>query len=376
MVHKKIEYRTVLGLHLRQRRLTVEDFVKRVEQYARENKEEGTLSVRHAQRLVAGMRTAEQLRPATARLIEGYRGRSIEELLAPLNDLGPRPTGSGADTQLKPESPLKIARRRAGHTQESFAEAVGVEFSTVGRWERGQHRPQVWVRPKIARALNMTTEALVEMIEPSTSSSEDADKSGSAVSIYWSNTIYADSGVTEVRGDPDMPVNRRSFLSLASVAAVNMNVAEEFTASIAGGDADPLTHVQTTYEMDMAVASVVDKGTKNTLVRWTETQGNPVARVNAAGILAKMPDQGESAHVAAVLGNDGEVRRLYLTAVTMRVCSIDWGEAARFVEAPTAFPLASIAVERFMREVINPADIGARWCSAKMLQELSPVIGR
>jgi hypothetical protein len=70
------------------------------------------------------------------------------------------------------------------------------------------------------------------------------------------------------------------------------------------------------------------------------------------------------------------VQRLYLTAVTTRVCAIKWEHAAKFIESPTDFPFASIAVERFSREVVNPADVGARWCSAKMLQDLSPVVGR
>jgi DNA-binding XRE family transcriptional regulator len=375
-VQRNYEGKTVLGLHLRERRITVEEFVKRLEKHAWENKEDGTLSVRHAQRIVSGELGHEQLRPATIRLIEGYMGRPIEELLSMPEQSAPDPSQEGKRRKVRGGSPMAVVRRRLGYTQESFAEAVGVEFSTVGRWERGQNRPQVWIRPKIARALKMSTEEVTEMLEPSVLEVDEGDHKGSEVSVYWSNAIFADSGVTEVRGDRGMPVNRRSFLSIAAVAAVDMGVADEFTASIAGGDAEPLTHVQTTYEMDMAVASLVDRGTKNTLMRWTEGQGNPVARVNATGILAKMPDQSESVRVVEILKNDTEVRRLYLTAVTMRACSVGWGEAAQFIEKPVDFPLAPIAVERFMREVINPRDVGARWCAAKMLQDLSPVIGR
>ena len=376
MVHRRAECRTVLGLHLRQRRLTIEDFVKRLDQHALFHGEEGTLSVRHAQRLVAGESAADHVRPATARLIESYVGRPLKELLRPLDDGEPGPVQAEASPPPQCRGALASARRRAGHTQESFAEAVGVEHSTVGRWERGKHRPQVWLWPKMARALRMTTEAVAEMFEPAPPTDRAVEKGRGDVSIYWSNVIHADRGAAELRGDLGVHVNRRSFLSLAAVAAVDMSVADEFTASIAGGDAGPLTHVQTTYEVDMAVASVLDASTRGTLVRWSQDQGSAVARVNATGILAKVPDQGESARVAAVLANDEEVRRLYLTAVTTRVCSIGWGEAAQFVESPTAFPLASIAVERFLREVLNSADAGARWCSARMLQELSPVMGR
>jgi len=48
-----------------------------------------------------------------------------------------------------------------GHTQESLASALGVERSTVGRWERGLTAPQPWLRPSLAGALR-TSEALLE----------------------------------------------------------------------------------------------------------------------------------------------------------------------------------------------------------------------
>jgi transcriptional regulator with XRE-family HTH domain len=53
------------------------------------------------------------------------------------------------------------ARREAmGFTQEGLAAAVGVEFSTVGRWERGALTPQPWRRPRIAKALGVSLDEL------------------------------------------------------------------------------------------------------------------------------------------------------------------------------------------------------------------------
>lgn len=53
------------------------------------------------------------------------------------------------------------ARREAmGFTQEGLAAAVGVEFSTVGRWERGALTPQPWRRPRIAKALDVSLDEL------------------------------------------------------------------------------------------------------------------------------------------------------------------------------------------------------------------------
>jgi len=50
-----------------------------------------------------------------------------------------------------------MERRTAqGYSQEAFAEAVGTDRSTVGRWERGEADPQPWQRPKLMRVLDVT----------------------------------------------------------------------------------------------------------------------------------------------------------------------------------------------------------------------------
>jgi len=64
--------RTVLVQRIRERRLNFEEFCEQLEVFARENNEVGTLSTRHVQRLAAGRSTSEQLRPATARLLERF----------------------------------------------------------------------------------------------------------------------------------------------------------------------------------------------------------------------------------------------------------------------------------------------------------------
>jgi DNA-binding XRE family transcriptional regulator len=50
-----------------------------------------------------------------------------------------------------------FAERReiVGHTQETLAEFVGVQPTTVGRWERGETSPMPSFRPKLAEALSV-----------------------------------------------------------------------------------------------------------------------------------------------------------------------------------------------------------------------------
>lgn len=50
-----------------------------------------------------------------------------------------------------------LARRRyeMGLTQEDLAREIGVQASTVGRWERGVTTPSLWARAPLCRALDV-----------------------------------------------------------------------------------------------------------------------------------------------------------------------------------------------------------------------------
>lgn len=60
---------------------------------------------------------------------------------------------------------LATARKAAGYSQESLADRLGVERSTVGRWESGETTPQPWLRPKIAKLLGLSHERLGSLLE-------------------------------------------------------------------------------------------------------------------------------------------------------------------------------------------------------------------
>lgn len=56
-------------------------------------------------------------------------------------------------------------RKAAGYSQEKFAEHLGVERSTVVRWERAETEPQPWARPKLAAALGITADELQAVLD-------------------------------------------------------------------------------------------------------------------------------------------------------------------------------------------------------------------
>lgn len=172
-------------------------------------------------------------------------------------------------------------------------------------------------------------------------------------------------------------VDRRAFLSLTALTATHGRAASDVMCSVAGGDYGALTAVQTTHGTDLVIAAMADRTAQRYLRRWMADGSDAVLRVNAAGILAKVPGQSTAVDVARVLVHDDEVRALYSTAVVARACAMEWGAASRIVADPlSAGGQAAYVGRRLAAEVTNARDAGARWCAAGMLRDLSPLLGR
>ena len=60
---------------------------------------------------------------------------------------------------------LAQRRKQLGLSQEALAGLLGVERSTVVRWERGETEPQPWIRPKLGKALRVSAERLGELLD-------------------------------------------------------------------------------------------------------------------------------------------------------------------------------------------------------------------
>ncbi|MER5969160.1 helix-turn-helix transcriptional regulator [Streptomyces sp. NPDC002055] len=59
---------------------------------------------------------------------------------------------------------LAARRRTVGLTQEALAEHMGVDRSTVTRWESGRTTPQPWLRPRLARLLRVNADGLNDLL--------------------------------------------------------------------------------------------------------------------------------------------------------------------------------------------------------------------
>lgn len=56
-------------------------------------------------------------------------------------------------------------RKSLGHSQDDLASLVGVDRTTIIRWERAETDPQPWLRRKLAGALHVSADELTELLE-------------------------------------------------------------------------------------------------------------------------------------------------------------------------------------------------------------------
>ncbi len=89
---------------------------------------------------------------------------------------------------------LVRARKAAAHTQESLAEALNLDRSTIHRWESGSTEPLPYKRPKLARLLNVTLVELEGLLAPEPTTVQMVAPSPQPSSASTSNVAAGDNG--------------------------------------------------------------------------------------------------------------------------------------------------------------------------------------
>lgn len=92
---------------------------------------------------------------------------------------------------------LAQRRKAVGFTQESLAERLGVERSTVVRWEAGETEPLPMFRPGIARLLQVTVDQLSRLLDQS---SEPVLVDAPPVQAKTAPSVAVNSDVSAMRG--------------------------------------------------------------------------------------------------------------------------------------------------------------------------------
>lgn len=109
-----------------------------------------------------------------------------------------------------------IERRKAlGYSQEALAEQISVDRCTVARWERGESEPQPYIRPKLARLLQVTPQELGALLVSSLSEGQ----AGSSVQAIPATDIVGQAVLGRTMDVDELDdMNRRELLRLLSVA--------------------------------------------------------------------------------------------------------------------------------------------------------------
>ena len=188
--------------------------------------------------------------------------------------------------------------------------------------------------------------------------------------------------LASMTGHPHVLRDREGYLSFANPGMVEATIAQHVFDDMGSGSDLLLSTAQTTHTCDLRIGQLVagEEDVHRSLEQWMRDGYSPILRVNAAGVLAKTNGGQFGDRVLTSLRDDDDTRDLYVTAVASRVLSIPWAEAtelARLTGSNT--PLLSAwsteqrtaAVTRLSKELSNPRDVGARFCSALLLHGLA-----
>jgi transcriptional regulator with XRE-family HTH domain len=108
---------------------------------------------------------------------------------------------------------LAARRKAVGLTQEQLAERLGVECSTVVRWEGGETVPLPWIRPKLGRALHVSIEQLNELL-----TLEPAHQPGTVVSAVDEHGIHIEQ-LRQEQTPTTIPTNDMTTVAVGQAMA-------------------------------------------------------------------------------------------------------------------------------------------------------------
>ncbi|MEU2516343.1 helix-turn-helix transcriptional regulator [Streptomyces syringium] len=179
---------------------------------------------------------------------------------------------------------LAERRRALGYSQEKLAELLGVDRTTVGRWESGRIKPQPPQRRGLAIALEVTLTELDALLTQPRAASQEA--TGHQSSDH--------SGA----GDPDEMI-RREFLRILTVSgaltALPLDEAEALTDGVRRGAPADFTrmnsHLWQVYQLARSKGSVypIVRDQLSTLNEaLADTRGNSRPLLNAAADLFQL----------------------------------------------------------------------------------------
>ncbi len=181
-----------------------------------------------------------------------------------------------------------------------------------------------------------------------------------------------------------MQMTRRAFLAIGGrLVTISLTtgvwgkeelaLASSIAADILAGDPRGVADNQTSHALDLTIAALIaaEGLAPNQLPEWITKPADPVLRVNAAGIAAKIAGHDVAEAAVQALGTDEQMRQRYLTAVIHRACRIAWASAEQLASSRhIGHVLPEPAIGAIAAELEYRNDAGARWCAAFILADL------
>jgi transcriptional regulator with XRE-family HTH domain len=260
--------------------------------------------------------------------------------------------------------PLKrlrlIQRRKAlGFTQESLAETLGCERTTVIRWERAETEPQPWVRPKLTQALQVTPEELNELLADVSDVPAGRDGFTLVTSVPLDFSLSADCTVRIMEGfsADDIASRREALAGLAVISgAALLHPVRQWAASLALlPGSPPAAGTDEVAELEQAVT---------VFRRWDASGAGGLRRKAVAGQLNAVAESLNDHHPAAITS-----RLFQVTAELAQLCGWMAYDQGLYGPAQRYYLLALHAC----REGSSP-DLGAKVIGD--MTQLSTALGR
>ena len=194
---------------------------------------------------------------------------------------------------------LSQRRKAVGLTQESLADLLGVERSTVVRWEAGDTEPLPSIRPHVARALHVSIDQLAELL----TESENADTTRGLLADTEVTIPVPPSTVPPSKVAPSVPPSRPEFEdALGRQVAETVEVLRRVLLSAGVGPAEFEAMLLASRSARVPLASAelghpINADPEATVALGAARSGRPVDIAHPAGIDTASTDVGPATPV-------------------------------------------------------------------------------
>ncbi|MFR9728903.1 helix-turn-helix domain-containing protein [Saccharopolyspora sp. MS10] len=150
----------------------------------------------------------------------------------------------------------------------------------------------------------------------------------------------------------------------------------QLARSIDSGDPGALADAPSSRAVDFFLASKLSASGADHLRDWVRTGSTATLRANSVAVLSKMAHREDVPLIIESLETDEKVRVLSLASEVSKLMQHDWQTCLRVAGDPSTAPEPRKLAKALTREALLKNDVESRWCGARLLRDLVPVLDR